>query len=94
MQHVEANRLVPDDEVAKTTNAAAGRSVQLLQLYFVEQSVSNAYHAAIDVWADEVFRRANAKMNLYTCTTCVNLIVLTCAWHWVAHNNQIFAHIN
>ena len=37
-----------DEEVAKTTYAAARRSVQLLQQYFVEQGVSDAYHAAID----------------------------------------------
>ena len=52
----------PDEEVAKTTHAAARRSVQLLQRYFVEQGVSDEYHAAIDMCADEVFRRANAKM--------------------------------
>ena len=53
----------PDEEVA---HAAARRSVQLLQRYFIEQGVSDAYHAAIDMCADEVFRRANAKMRQTT----------------------------
>ena len=52
----------PDEEVAKTTHAAARHSVPLLQRYFVEQDVSDAYHAAIALCVDEVFRRANAKM--------------------------------
>ena len=50
-----------DEEVAKTTNAAARCSVHL-RGYFVEQGISDAYHAAIQMCADEVFRRANVKM--------------------------------
>ena len=54
-----------DEEVAKATHAAARRSVHLQQ-YFVEQGVSDAYHASIDMCADEVFRRANVKMRTTT----------------------------
>ena len=50
----------PDEEVVKTTYAAAKHSIQLLQQYFVEQGISDAYHAAIDMCEDKVFQRANA----------------------------------
>ena len=67
----EANGLVlsdsdPDQAVAKTTHTASRRSVQLLQRYFVEQGVSDGHYAAIDMCADELFRRVNAKMRQAT----------------------------
>ena len=54
-----------DEEAVKNTHAAARHSVYL-QRYFVKQSVSDASNAAIDMWADEVFRRANVKLRQTT----------------------------
>ena len=84
-----------NEKVAKTTHAAARCSVQLLQRYFLKQGISNAGHTAIDTNADKGKCQNEADysilfyltfvMNLYTCTTCtctcVNLIVVTHAWH-------------
>ena len=57
-----------DEEVAKTTHAAARYSIQLLQryMYLIEQGISDAYHAAIDMCVDEVFRRASSRMRQTT----------------------------
>ena len=55
-----------EEEVVKTTHAAARHSVQLLQRYFFEQGINDAYDAAMDMCADEAYRRANAKMRQTT----------------------------
>ena len=69
LQH-EANGLVPDEEVVITTHAAARRSVQLLQRYFVEQGVSDANFLASHL---AIMQQSSSDTS----------IVKRCAqWHW------------
>ena len=76
----------PNEVVAKTTHAAARRSVQKLQRYFIKQGVSNAYHAAIDVCGQSLskskfqneadysrFVYVECIMNLCICNTYVSI---------------------
>ncbi|KAI6651320.1 Tigger transposable element-derived protein 6-like [Oopsacas minuta] len=51
-----------NDTVARISNVAAKRSIQVLQQYFVEQGFSDTLHASLDMCADEVFSNAASKM--------------------------------
>ena len=50
-----------DDVAAKITHAAARRSIQVLQQYFIEQGFNEAHYTALDVCADGVLKNAASK---------------------------------
>ena len=47
-----------DDVAAKTTHAAARRSIQVLQQYVIEQGFSEVHYTALDMCADRVLKYA------------------------------------
>ena len=52
--------------IVRITHVAAMHSVELLQQCFVEQGLSNANNAALDMCAEEVFSKAASEMKQTT----------------------------
>ena len=80
-----------DETVVKITHVADRCSIQLLQQYFFEKDFSDAHHADLDMYTNEVFKKVVWKGGRLFCTGLYYsyylhyLIVTTSAWYWVGH---------